>query len=85
MSEPHDPWADIPLDSTEPPGDAAGNGQRSDDLNEAFKMGLRRAGLHWMRAGYELLAGVGALLDELNQRPEPDSTGSDPAERIELE
>ena len=36
-----------------------------DDLSEALKMGLQRAGLHWLRAGYEVVAGVGALLDEL--------------------
>lgn len=35
------------------------------DLNEALKHGLKRAGLHWARAGYEVLAGLGALLDEL--------------------
>lgn len=79
MSEPKDPWDDLPLDTGE------GNGHRIDDLNEAFKVGLRRAGLHWMRAGYELLAGVGALLDELNQRPASDPASPDPAERIELE
>ena len=44
------------------------------DRSEAFKMGLQRAGLHWLRAGYEVLAGVGALLDELVKvsRPEPE-------------
>ena len=49
------------------------NGQNEDDsgieelaeLNEAIKAGFRRASLHWMRAGYELLAGLGALLDEI--------------------
>jgi hypothetical protein len=35
------------------------------ELNEALKAGLRRAGMHWMRAGYELVAGLGALLDEI--------------------
>jgi len=82
MSEPHDPWDDLEIEAADA---ADGNGQRTDDLNEAFKMGLRRAGLHWMRAGYELLAGVGALLDELNQRPANDSDRPDAAERIELE
>lgn len=28
-------------------------------------MGLRRAGLHWVRASYEVVAGVGAFLDEV--------------------
>jgi len=34
---------------------------------EALRLGLRRAGLHWIRAGYEVIAGVGALLDEVNR------------------
>lgn len=35
------------------------------DRADALKLGLQRAGLHWLRAGYEVVAGVGALLDEL--------------------
>jgi hypothetical protein len=34
-------------------------------LRRTMSQGLRRAGLHWLRAGYEMVAGVGALLDEL--------------------
>jgi hypothetical protein len=34
-------------------------------LRRTVRLGLRRAGLHWLRAGYEMVAGVGALLDEL--------------------
>ena len=49
------------------------NGQREEppgieeltELNEAIKAGFRRASMHWMRAGYEVLAGLGALLDEI--------------------
>ena len=49
------------------------NGPTADDggleelaeLNEAIKAGFRRASLHWMRAGYEVLAGLGAFLDEI--------------------
>lgn len=56
---------------------------------EALRLGLRRAGLHWIRAGYEVLAGVGALLDEVNRaRHESEAGGSDlPSrpERIEIE
>ncbi len=29
------------------------------------KMGLQRAGLHMLRAGYEVVAGVAAFLDEI--------------------
>ena len=35
------------------------------DYREAFRLGLRRAGLHWVRASYEMIAGVGAFLDEV--------------------
>lgn len=35
------------------------------DYGEAFRLGLRRAGLHWVRASYEVIAGVGAFLDEV--------------------
>lgn len=35
------------------------------DLNDAFKAGFRRASMHWMRAGYELVAGLSAFLDEI--------------------
>ena len=61
------------------------NGHRSDDFNEALKHGFRRAGMHWMRAGYELLAGVGALLEELNPKPSEEPDDDDGAERIDLE
>ncbi len=36
-----------------------------DERTDAFKLGLQRAGLHWLRAGYEIVAGVGAFLDEV--------------------
>lgn len=81
MAEPED------FEVTNDHDEADDSGSRSDDFNDALKQGLRRAGMHWVRAGYEVLAGVGALLEELNQRSdeaqEPDE--SDDAERIELE
>ena len=38
-----------------------------DDKNygDAFRHGFRRAMLHWIRASYEVIAGVGAFLDEV--------------------
>ena len=42
------------------------------DRSDALRLGLQRAGLHWLRAGYEVLAGVGALLDELVRAARPD-------------
>jgi hypothetical protein len=56
---------------------------------EAVRMGLRRAGLHWIRAGYEVIAGLGAFLDEVNRaRHESGEAAPDTAsrpERIEIE
>jgi hypothetical protein len=64
-----------------------------DDRTEAFKLGLQRAGLHWLRAGYEVVAGVGAFLDEVVRvRRVHDDLEDEPAEqdlvdptRIDLE
>lgn len=53
------------------------------DFNEALKQGLRRASVHWLRAGYEILAGVGAFLEELKPQDEP--SGDQSTERIDLE
>lgn len=35
------------------------------DYGDAFRHGFRRAMLHWIRASYEVIAGVGAFLDEV--------------------
>ena len=53
------------------------------DYGDAFRQGFRRAMLHWIRASYEVIAGVGALLDEVasvrrsaaEDGDEPDETG----------
>lgn len=48
------------------------------DYGEAFRLGLRRAGLHWVRASYEVIAGVGAFLDEVaSVRRDEDAAGDD--------
>jgi hypothetical protein len=61
------------------------------DYGDAFRLGLRRAGLHWLRASYEVLAGVGALLDEVARarrdgadEDDEDQSGDGPV-RIELD
>ena len=65
-----------------------------DDHNEyrdALRLGLRRAGLHWVRASYEVIAGVGAFLDEVAKarRDDGDADDDDSGEvgpvRIELD
>lgn len=48
------------------------------ELNEAIKRGMRRASMHWMRAGYEVLAGVGALLDEIATAGDTEDDDVDP-------
>lgn len=40
-------------------------------------MGLRRAGLHWVRASYEVIAGVGAFLDEVARARRQEDLDSD--------
>lgn len=77
MAEVEDFWAEDPF------ADNSANGHHNDDFNDALKQGIRRAGMHWMRAGYELLAGVGALLEELAPKTPDDEP--EPAEHIELE
>lgn len=62
------------------------------DYGDAFRLGLRRAGLHWVRASYEVIAGVGAFLDEVAsvRRDEADAEDDLPDEeegpvRIDLD
>ncbi len=47
------------------------------DLSEAARRGLQRAGVHLMKAAIEIVAGIGAFLEELNGS---DPGGSDPGE-----
>ncbi len=55
-------------------------GQQMDedrDYRAALTMGLRRATLHWIRAGYEVVAGVGALLSEVTEARKADREPGD--------
>lgn len=55
-------------------------GQQMDedrDYRAVLAMGLRRATLHWIRAGYEVVAGVGALLNEITEARKADSERGD--------
>jgi hypothetical protein len=47
------------------------------DYRAALAMGLRRATLHWIRAGYEVVAGVGALLNEVTEARKVDREPGD--------
>ncbi len=61
--------------------------RRPPELGEAARRGLRRAGVHLMKAAIEVVAGVEALIDEIQQARRPD--GEEPADagrrRIELD
>ena len=50
---------------------------------EVLRLGLRRASLHWLRAGYEVVAGVGAFLDEVAQSRHDDAGDDDDAGGID--
>ncbi len=51
------------------------------DYRAAVAMGLRRAALHWLRAGYEVVAGVGALLNEVVEVRRDGQKSDDPDDR----
>ena len=53
------------------------------ELTEALRSGLRQAGYHVMRAGYELLAGVSAFLEAVGGAGADE--GQPASERIEVE
>ena len=58
----------------------------SEDLSDAARRGLQRAGIHLMRAAIEVVEGISAFLEELQavdgDRPDGGSEGPEP---IELE
>ncbi len=61
----------------------------NNDYRNALRVGLRRAGMHWLRASYEVVAGVGALLNEVagarSSESEEDKPEDDGPIRIELD
>ncbi len=62
------------------------NGEADDpEMSDAFRAGMREAGYHVLRAGYELLAGVSAFLEAVGGAGQ-DGTPEGPApQRIEVE
>ncbi len=54
-----------------PPDDSTRPDDR--DLREAAEAGLRKAGIHFVKAGYEVLAGFAAFLSEINAARHPDA------------
>jgi len=65
---------------------AADSDDHSQEMSEALRSGLRQAGYHVMKAGYELLAGVSAFLEAVGRGGHDND--DDPAtrtQRIEVE
>ena len=63
-----------------------GNAADEPEMSDALRSGLRQAGYHVLKAGYELLAGVSAFLEAVGGAGEDDE--EDPAaraQRIEVE
>ena len=56
----------------------------SDELSDAARRGLQRAGVHLMKAAIEVVEGISAFLEEIGRESgdEPDDDGP---ERIEVE
>lgn len=46
------------------------------ELSDAARRGLQRAGIHLMKAAIEVVAGIGAFLEEINTAsPDDDDSG----------
>lgn len=56
----------------------------SDDLSEAARRGLQRAGVHLMKAAIEVVEGISAFLEELGAEGDDDADPQDP-EHIDIE
>lgn len=55
------------------------------EMSDAFRAGMRQAGYHVLRAGYELLAGVSAFLEAVGGAGSDHTSQEPPAQRIEVE
>ena len=70
-------------DEPSPPDDGAT--AVDPEMSDALRAGLREAGYHVMRAGYELLAGVSAFLEAVGGGSEDDEAEPILTQRIEVE
>jgi hypothetical protein len=63
------------------------NGDDADgpEMSDALRAGLRQAGYHVMKAGYELLAGVSAFLEAVGGAGQEEEDPDSRAQRIEVE
>jgi hypothetical protein len=49
----------------------------TDDLTEAARRGLQRAGVHLMKAAVEVVEGISAFLEEINATTEGNESEAD--------
>lgn len=62
------------------------NGAADDpEMSDAFRAGMRQAGYHVLRAGYELLAGVSAFLEAVGGAGQEETPEGPTTQRIEVE
>jgi hypothetical protein len=62
------------------------NGESGDpEMSDAFRAGMRQAGYHVLRAGYELLAGVSAFLEAVGGAGPEETPEGPPTQRIDVE
>ena len=57
----------------------------SDDLSDAARRGLQRAGIHLMRAAIEVVEGISAFLEELGTVDGSEDDDLDEPQHIDVE
>jgi hypothetical protein len=70
------------------PQDEAGDDLDLGELSEAARRGMQRAGVHLMKAAIEVVAGLGAFLEEIqaaSPRRDGDGDDEDGPQHIEVE
>lgn len=74
-----------PSESTNPQPDQQAESEPTGSAGDAWGVGLRRAGAHFMKAGYEILAGINALLEEIVSKEDGNGDEDTGPQRIEVE
>jgi hypothetical protein len=57
----------------------------SDELSDAARRGLQRAGVHLMKAAIEVVEGISAFLEEIGRDSDEEDDGDGGREHIEVE
>ena len=56
-----------------------------EDLTDAARRGLQRAALHLMKAAIEVVAGLGAFLEEMGKTQDGEADEGEPRQHFEVE